>query len=143
MHTRVLLLFWECVGECHPQGKHRLGEEAIGALMVFWVPRPSVLLKKGSRHAVWGHFIKRHSEMWVCLHASVQSCHQHQKMSKPRMRGGTDVAHLWLLTNCRAGVWGQMSPHHLNPSLCTVGCGKSTTHSLQQYKRQWLLFSSQ
>lgn len=107
MHARVLLLFWECVGECHPQGKHRLGEEAIGALMVFWVPRPSVLLKKGSRHAVWGHFIKRHGEMWFCLHASVQSCHQHRKMGKPRTRGGTDAAHLRLLTNCRAGYGGR------------------------------------
>lgn len=46
MHARVLRLFGECVGGCHPQGKHRLGEEALGALMVFWVPRPSVLLGK-------------------------------------------------------------------------------------------------
>lgn len=79
MHARVLLLFWERVGGCHPRGKHRLGAEALGALMVFWVPRPSVFLGKGSRHAVWGHLTKRHGEMWCYLHAGAQSCHQHQR----------------------------------------------------------------
>lgn len=58
MHARVKLLFWEHVGGCHPKGKHRFGEEALGALRVFWVPQPSVLLGKGSRHAVWGHSTK-------------------------------------------------------------------------------------
>ena len=90
MHARVLLLFWERVGGCRPRGKHRLGEEALGALMVLWVPRPSVLLGKGSRHAVWGHCTKRHSEMLFCLHVGVQSYHQHQKMGDPRTRG-TDL----------------------------------------------------
>lgn len=65
-HARVALLFWEHVGGCHPQGKLRLGEEALGALMVFWVPQPSVLLGKASRHALWGHFTKRHSETSFC-----------------------------------------------------------------------------
>lgn len=36
MHARVLLLFWEHVGGCHPRGKHRL-QEALETLMVFWV----------------------------------------------------------------------------------------------------------
>lgn len=58
MHARVAPLFWERVGGCHPQGKQRLGEEALGAPMVFWVPQPSVLLGKGSRRAAWGHFIR-------------------------------------------------------------------------------------
>lgn len=38
MYTRVLLLFWEHVGGCHPREKHRL-EEALGALMVFQAHR--------------------------------------------------------------------------------------------------------
>lgn len=69
--------------------KHRLGE-ALGALMVLWVPRPSALSEKGPRHAVWGQFLKRHCEMWFCLHAGVQSCHWRQEMGKPRTRG-TDM----------------------------------------------------
>ena len=90
MHARVAPLFWERVGGCHPRGKQRLGEEALGAPMVFWVPQPSVLLGKGSRCAAWGHFTKRHSETLFCQHAGVQSCYQPQKMGEPRTRG-TDL----------------------------------------------------
>ena len=90
MHARVAPLFWERVGGCHPRGKQRLGEEALGAPMVFWVPQPSVLLGKGSRRAAWGHFTKRHSETLFCQHAGVQSCYQPQKMGEPRTRG-TDL----------------------------------------------------
>lgn len=55
--------------------------------MVFWVPRPSVLLGEDYRHAVWGHFTKRHSEIRFYLHAGVQFCHQHQKLGDPRTMG--------------------------------------------------------
>lgn len=51
IRARVLLWFWEHVGGCHPHGEHRL-EEALGALMLFWVPQPSVLLGRGYRHSM-------------------------------------------------------------------------------------------
>lgn len=91
MHARVLLLFWERVGGCHPRGKHRL-EEALRALMVFWVPRPSVLLLKGF-NMLCGDISPRGTVKCFCLHASVRSS---AVPGKPRMRGrlesGTNVA---------------------------------------------------
>lgn len=102
MDARVLLLFWERVCGCHTQRKHRLGEEAQGALMVLWVPGPSVLAEKGSRHAVWGHFTKRHSEVEFCLHADVPVLPLAREVDKPRTRG----------TDLEVG-----SPPRLSPSL--------------------------
>lgn len=87
MHARVLLLFWERVGGCHPQGKHRLGEEALGALMVFWVPRPSVLLGKAPDMLCGDVSPKgtvKHGSAYMLW---IQSCHQHQKTGEPSMRG--------------------------------------------------------
>lgn len=98
--------------------------------MVFWVPRPSVLLGKDSIQAEQGHFTKRHSEMLSCLHAGIQSCHQHQKMGKPKMRGthlrgGTDVANYpsvgYLQTRCVC--FEVTSSPLLSPSLPQLAMG--------------------
>lgn len=66
IRARVLLLFWEHVGGCHPHGEHRL-EEALGALMLFWVPQPSVLLGRGYRH--YGESSPRGTANHFCLYA--------------------------------------------------------------------------
>lgn len=87
MHARVLLLFWERVGGCHPRGKHRL-EEALGALMVFWVPRPSVLSVKGF-DMLCGDISPRGTVKCFCLQAGAWSSAV-PKHKQPKVRG-TDL----------------------------------------------------
>lgn len=96
MDARVLLLFWERVGGCHTQGKHRLGEEAQGALMVLWVPGPPVLAD-----ILCGDISPR-GTVEFCLHAGVPVLPSAPEVDKPRMRG----------TDLEVG-----SPPRLSPSL--------------------------
>lgn len=101
MHARVLLLFWERVGGCHPQEKHRHGEEALGTLMVFWVPRSSVFLEK-TPDMLYGDISSR---------GTVKCGSAYMLVSSPAISTRRWVSQ---------GPEAQKSPHHLHSWLWEV-----------------------